>query len=82
MTADPRGVPTTCAPSSSATGAAHDADPLVEPRWPGVRVLAAVDDDGALIDEDGEPFDDGREIDLGTRAIAVTRSGAPSSRPT
>jgi ATP-dependent DNA ligase len=38
-------------------------DPIVEPRWAGIRALAAVDEGGAiLVDESGAPIEDRPEI--------------------
>jgi hypothetical protein len=45
-------------------------DPIVEPLWLGVRVLAAVDQAGAvLVDEDGGPLD---EFERVVKALAVS----------
>lgn len=38
-------------------------DPLIEPRWTGVRALAAIDEEGAtLVDEAGEPIDEHPDV--------------------
>jgi hypothetical protein len=45
-------------------GPAHVKDPIVEPLWAGVRVLAAVeDDDVAMVDVDGDPVGGFDEIE-------------------
>jgi bifunctional non-homologous end joining protein LigD len=47
-------------------------DPIVEPLWLGVRVLAGIDETGAsLVDEDGEPVTDQDRV---VRALAVAAS--------
>ena len=41
----------------------HVVDPIVEPLWPGLRVLAAVDDAGAVLaDEEGDPVADHERV--------------------
>ncbi len=47
-------------PQVYAKGSPHKVvDPIVEPLWVGLRTLAAVDDEGALmVDADGEPIPD------------------------
>ena len=53
------------------------ADPIVEPQWGGLRVLAAVEDGAvALRDEAGEPVTERPEVD---RALGAARS-APARR--
>ncbi len=53
-------------------------DPLVEPLWPGRRILAAARDGSAgLFDEDGTPIDEHAELVAHlARALARTTSGA------
>lgn len=50
-------------------------DPIVEPMWPGVRVIAAASADGSatLFDEDGEVIDDHEALGA---ALATGLSGA------
>jgi hypothetical protein len=50
----------TLRPQAFGTGAAGNVrNPIVEPLWVGVRCLAAVDDEGAVVvDESGEPVED------------------------
>jgi hypothetical protein len=68
-------------PQVYATGSPHKiVDPIVEPLWVGVRTLAAVDDQGALmIDADGEPIPDVEPIldglTAGARADALVLDG-------
>jgi len=52
----------------------HIAEPVVEPMWSGVRVIAAARDGTAAILEDGEPFDtQAKLIDaIGTASAATT----------
>lgn len=51
-------------------------DPLVEPMWPGLRVIAAVDGDAAsMFDDQGEPVED--QVDL-CIALAESLSGVGS----
>ena len=50
-------------------------DPVIEPMWAGIRVLAAVDADGAvLVDEDGDPVE-GHERIVQTLAAASRVDG-------
>ena len=64
------------------------ADPLIEPLWPGIRALAAVEaGTGALVDADGKPIDDQAAVveALGVAAMAealvldgfLTKQGDP-----
>jgi hypothetical protein len=68
-------------PQVYAAGSPHKiVDPIVEPLWVGVRTLAAVDDEGALmIDADGEPIPGVEHIVdglvAGARADAVVLDG-------
>ena len=48
-------------------------DPLVEPAWPGLRVIAAVADGRATLRWDGEPFDERPEL-----TVALARAVGPS----
>ena len=78
--ARPRDLLATLRPQVYAKGAPQKVvDPIVEPLWVGVRTLAAVDDDGALmVDSDGEPIPDvGRILDDDPAAEALA---APSRR--
>jgi len=63
------------------------ANPIVEPQWGGVRVLAAVEDGSvALRDEAGEPFTERPEVDhaLGgaVRASSAILDGYLTKQPT
>jgi bifunctional non-homologous end joining protein LigD len=62
-------------------------NPIVEPQWAGVRVLAAVDDGRvALRDEDGDPFTERPEVDhalgLAVRARSAILDGFMTKQPT
>jgi len=77
----PREMLASLRPQVYATGSPHKiVDPIVEPLWVGVRTLAAVDDQGALmIDADGEPIPDVEPIldglTAGARADALVLDG-------
>ena len=77
----PREMLASLRPQVYATGSPHKVvDPIVEPLWVGVRTLAAVDDQGALmIDADGEPIPDVEHIveglTAGARADALVLDG-------
>ena len=61
---DPRRLAVDLRPQTFGSGSAdHVRDPIVEPAWPGLRVIAAVDADGAVIFEDGTPVE-GHELIL------------------
>lgn len=50
-------------------------DPIVEPLWTGVRVLAAVDDGGvAIVDAEGDPLE-GMEVIVAALAVSVPTDG-------
>ncbi len=49
-------------------------DPIIEPIWPGVRVLAAVGTGTATITADGEPIDDHADIRSALTASTTTTS--------
>lgn len=50
-------------------------NPILEPEWAGVRVLAGVDgDDSAIVDEHGEPILDQATIEAGLRAAIAADS--------
>ena len=68
----PRQILGTLRPQVYGSGAPHKIrDPLVEPLWTGVRVLAAIDGDGALlVDADGDPIEGMDEIVAGLAAAA------------
>ena len=51
------------------------ANPIVEPQWGGVRVLAAVEDGSvALRDEEGQPFTERPEVDRALGGAVLARS--------
>jgi hypothetical protein len=77
----PRDMLATLRPQTYAKGAPHKVvEPIVEPLWVGVRTLAAVDDEGALmVDSAGEPIPDVARIlkglTDGARADALVVDG-------
>ena len=77
----PRDMLASLRPQVYAAGSPHKiVDPIVEPLWVGVRTLAAVDDQGALmIDADGERIPDVEPIldglTAGARADALVLDG-------
>ena len=64
----------TLRPQPFSTGSAATArDPIVEPRWAGVRVLAGVDDDGVVLtDENGTTIEDQQRILYALAAAAIS----------